>query len=99
MEAAKFPANLFLKHLVVISDYGGEPIKRLGKSFTDIFTKRDMTGKTVMDYVWRGINYQYVFESMPLKGLSNKKLDIDGKELQSHKPFDSLKRDMTMILL
>jgi len=99
VEAAKFPANLFLKHLVVISDYGGEPIQRLGKSFTDIFTKRDQTGKPIMDYVWRGTNYQYVFESMPVKGLGNEKLDIDGNGLQSDKPFDSLKRDMTMILL
>ncbi|GBF78632.1 hypothetical protein [Aphanothece sacrum] len=24
IEAAKFPANLFLKHLVVLADYGGE---------------------------------------------------------------------------
>jgi hypothetical protein len=99
VEAAQFSANLFLKHLVVISDYGGEPIQRLGRSFTDIFTTTDQTGKRVMDYVWRGTNYQYVFESMPVKGLNNKKLDIDGNGLQSDKPFDSLKRDMTMILL
>jgi hypothetical protein len=100
VEAAKFPANLFLKHLVIISDYGGEPMKKLGKSFTNIFTKKDQTGKAVMDYVWRGKNYQYVFESMPVKGeLDNKKLNIDGKGLQSDKPFDGLKRDMTMILL
>ncbi len=99
VEAAKFPANLFLKHLVVISDYGGELIQRLGKSFTDIFTKKDLTGKPIMDYIWKQRNYQYIFKSMPVKGLSNTKLNIDGKGLQSEQPFDSLKRDMTMILL
>ncbi|MEA5552131.1 restriction endonuclease [Anabaena cylindrica UHCC 0172] len=100
VEAAKFPANLFLKHLVVISDYGGEPMKKLGKSFTNIFTKRDQAAKPVMDYVWKGTKYQYVFESMPVKGeLDNKKLNIDGKGLQLDKPLDGLKRDMTMILL
>jgi len=99
VKAAEFPANLFLKHLVVISDYGGELIQRLGRSFLNIFTKKDPTGKPVMDYVWKGKNYQYVFESMPIKGLNNKKLSIDGNGLQSAKPFDTLKRDMTMILL
>jgi hypothetical protein len=98
VEAADFPANLFLKHLVVISDYGGELIQRLGENFTEIFTKKDPTGKPIMDYIWKQINYQYVFESMPVK-ISNKKLKIDGKGLQSKQPFDSLKRDMTMILL
>lgn len=100
VEAAKFPANLFLKHLVIISDYGAEPIEKLRKNFTNIFTKRDQTGKPVMDYIWRGVNYQYAFESMPIKGkLDNKKLHIDDKGLQEDKIFDSLKRDMTMILL
>ncbi|QNP30723.1 MULTISPECIES: restriction endonuclease [Cylindrospermopsis] len=99
-EAANFPANLFLKHLVVISDYGGELMKRLGESFTTIFTKRDKTNKLVMDYVWKGKNHQYVFESMPIQSkLDNKKLNIDGKGLQFEEPFDGLKRDITMILL
>ena len=37
LEASEFPANLFLKHLSVLADYGGEPIQRLGRSFDDIF--------------------------------------------------------------
>lgn len=99
VKAANFPANLFLKHLVIISDYGGEPIQRLGRSFTNIFTKKDHIGKPIMDYVWQGANYQYSFESMPIKGLGNGKLNIDAKGLRSDKYFDGLKRDMTMILL
>ncbi len=35
--ASKFPVNLFLKHLCVIADYGGEPIQRLGRAFSSIF--------------------------------------------------------------
>jgi len=99
VKAAEFPANLFLKHLAVISDYGGELIQRLGRNFTSIFTKVDQTGKPIMNYVWRGNNYQYIFESMPVKVLSNKKLNIDGNGLKLDKSFDGLKRDMTMILL
>lgn len=37
IEAGNLSANLFLKHLVVLADYGGEPIQRLGKEFADIF--------------------------------------------------------------
>ncbi|NJL89276.1 MAG: hypothetical protein HC916_05330 [Coleofasciculaceae cyanobacterium SM2_1_6] len=99
VKAAEFPANLFLKHLAVISDYDGELIQILGRNFTTIFTKVDQTGNPIMNYVWRGNNYQYIFESMPVKGLSNKKLNIDGNGLKLDKSFDSLKRDMTMILL
>jgi len=29
IKVAEYPANLFLKHLAVLSDYGGEPIQRL----------------------------------------------------------------------
>jgi hypothetical protein len=99
IKAANFPANLFLKHLCILSDYGGEPMQRLGKSFTHIFTKTDYTGKQVMNYLWRGNSYQYLFESMPVKSLSNAKLHIDGHGLQKNKPLDGLKRDMIMVLL
>jgi hypothetical protein len=99
IDVAKFPANLFLKHLVVISDYGGESMQRLGNNFTDIFTELDSSGKTVMNYVWNGKEYRYIFEALPIKGLGNKKLHIDGVGLQKSRPFDALKRDMVMILL
>ena len=99
VEVAKFPANLFLKHLVVISDYGGEPIGRLGKNFSEIFTETNSSGKTVMNYTWNSKEYIYTFEALPVRGLNNKKLHNDGVSLQKAKPFDALKRDMVMILL
>lgn len=99
VKAANFPANLFLKHLSIISDYGGEPIQRLGRSFSAVFPKKNKAGKSIIDYVWRSQKYEYVFESMPVKRLSNSKLHIDGKGLQKQQAFDGLKRDMTMILL
>lgn len=99
VRVARFPANLFLKHLVVISNYSGELIQRLGRSFKEIFITKNRSGNIVMNYTWKGKKYQYVFEAMPVKRLSNEKLDIDGNGLQSDKLFDSLKRDITMILL
>ena len=32
VKASEFPANLFLKHLSVLADYGGETIQRLNKN-------------------------------------------------------------------
>ena len=75
IDAAKFPANLFLKHLVVLTDYGGEPIQRLGRSFKDIFPK-DSDDNYYFDFVWKGDNFRYQFEAFPIRGINNKKFGI-----------------------
>ena len=33
LQASAIPVNLFLKHLIILADYGGELIKRLGREF------------------------------------------------------------------
>lgn len=35
------PANLVLKHLCLLADYGGEKIKRLAKEFNNLFPTFD----------------------------------------------------------
>lgn len=52
------PANLFLKHLMVLADLGGEPLNRLKPQIGAIFTER------VMEYVWRDSDHSYRFKSM-----------------------------------
>lgn len=79
LKASKFPVNLFVKHLCVLADYGGEPLQRLGRSFTDIFP--EISGKRTLNFSWEGNNYSYDFKSLPVKGLGNKKLKIDGSGL------------------
>ena len=37
LQASEMPANLFLKHLVILADYGGELMKRLGREFKEVF--------------------------------------------------------------
>ena len=98
IETAKYPGNLFLKHLAVLSDYGGEPIQRLGRSFVDIFPK-DKNGNFYFEFIWQTKTYKYVFEELPKKGLNNKKLDIDGEGLSIERELDGLTRDMIAILL
>jgi len=95
---SKFPANLFLKHLVVLADYGGEPIQRLGISFEKIFPK-NKDGNFYFDFIWDGSKHKYVFKSLPVKGLNNKKLFIDGKGLVTEHELSNLISDMIAILL
>ena len=97
IHSADYPANLFLKHLVVLADYGGEPIQRLGRSFADIFAK-DRKG-FFLDFLWREKKYQYRFKALPVKGLNNKKLYIDGDGLTNERELDDLTSDMIAILL
>lgn len=98
IQVAKFPGNLFLKHLVVLSDYGGEPIQRLGRSFTDIFPT-DQEGNYYFDFIWKAKKYKYHFEIFPIKGLNNKKFGIDGDSLSTERELDSMTKDMIAILL
>lgn len=100
IKVAKYPANLFLKHLSVLADYGGEPIQRLGGSFKDIFPKdKGEKGKFYFDFIWKEKTYRYEFKSLPVNGLSNKKLFIDGEGLIKEKELNDLTCDMIALLL
>ena len=93
LEASDFPANLFLKHLSVLADYGGEPIQRLGRAFADIFP----TGS--IEFIWNSETYTYNFKELPLRGLGNKKLLIDGVGLSTHKKLSDLYKDVIVLLM
>jgi hypothetical protein len=99
LQAGSLPANLFLKHLVVLADYGGELIKRLGKEFDQVFTETDAKRRPVIDYVFRGKPQRYAFKALPISNLSNTKLAIDGKVIASACEADDLLKDVAMILL
>lgn len=93
VEAAELPANVFVKHLVVLADYGGEPISRLNNQIDDLFPKGEMR------YTWKGEDYEYEFKEIPTKGLGNRKLDIDSSSLTEPVEMDDIKRDIIMVLL
>ena len=98
IEAAKFQGNIFLKHLVVLSDFGGEPIQRLGRSFKNIFPK-DTDENYYFEFLWKNEKFKYEFKSLPLIGLGNKKLGIDGVGLLQKRELDAMLKDMIIILL
>lgn len=98
LKAAKFPINLFIKHLCVLADYGGEPLQRLGRSFEDIFPK--IKGKRTLEFTWEGKLYTYVFKALPVNGLGNKKLKIDGEGLSKKiLKLEDLHEDIIMLLI
>lgn len=97
LEASEFPVNLFLKHLCVLADYGGEPIQRLGRSFDSIF--QTLNKKYAIEFFWDSNSYTYEFKALPLRGLGNKKLFIDGEGLVENKSITDLYRDMIVLLM
>lgn len=98
LEAAEIPANLFLKHLVTLADYGGEAIQRLGREFAAIFPVKT-NQKYYFNYVRHGERFCYEFKALPIKGLGNSKLYLDGAAVARPMGLNDLYRDMIMILL
>ena len=50
--------------------------------------------------IFKGKQFRYDFEILPVKGtLNNKKLGIDGSSISINMTLDSIKRDMIMLLL
>jgi hypothetical protein len=93
IEAADLSANLFLKHLVILADFGGEMLQRVSKRFAFLFPKGELV------FLWRGQEQSYLFKAMPQRKLNNKALRIDGKELLKDYPLDDLQKDAIALLL
>lgn len=100
LKASNFPANLFLKHLVVLADFGGEQIQRLNLNFDKLFPVTEVLKPRSFEFFWNEKKHEYSFCGLPYHGvLNNDKLGIDGKSLIAGQTLDDLKRDMVVLLL
>ncbi len=85
--------NLFLKHLMILSDLGRETLSKfmpLEKYFED--------GQ--MNYIWREKSHPYQFKAMlGRKTLSNAVLSIDARDLIEGQRLNDKMEDMIMLLL
>ncbi|MEN9886452.1 MAG: hypothetical protein RL758_1030 [Pseudomonadota bacterium] len=99
LQASGIAPNLFLKHLIVLADYGGELLKRLGNEFDSIFPSDKKSKKRQLEFVFGGTNHTYTFQTLPVKGLGNAKLKIDGKRIIKPAPLDGLAQDLIMLML
>jgi len=85
--------NLFLKHLMVLSDFGGEQIKRLSGDFKKIFPDN------VATYFYDGVNASYRFISGG-KGWNNKLIKVEKNEiLKPVESFTPAMQDVAFILM
>lgn len=93
-ETNDLPANLFLKHMMVLADVGGEILKRFAKEFESWFPKGKMT------YLWNESEQSYKFKILGTgKRLSNNSLFVDGKSLANGHTLTDAMEDVIMILL
>ena len=96
IEASNFPANVFVKHLSILTDFGGELLKRLSNTYEDIFF-RTSEGKLYFKYEFEGDEKIYFFKNNTFKGLSNSKLKIDGESFSKDYHLNGLYEDIIMI--
>jgi len=88
------PANLFLKHLCVLSDVGGEKLKRFRTGLPEIFKNGEM------EFSWKEKKYSYQMKSLLCKSCwDNKALGTDGIGLQKPHKLDETIEDVCMLLL
>lgn len=95
MNASGFSFKCFLKHLMLLTDVGAEPLQRLNTNFTTLFPN----GK--MEYAIAGVRHSYKFQALPIKSkLSNEKMRVDTIENMLNEKCDvALTKDAIMLLI
>ncbi len=85
--------NLFLKHLIVLSDIGGEKLMRFKKELPGIL-------KNEMNFLWDGKNFNYKFQTLSDSSTwNNKNLSVDGEGLIKSVELTPMMEDACMLLL
>lgn len=87
-------ANLFLKHLIVLSDVGGEKLMRFKKELPKIFDD------DTMEFVWNEDTYTYKFQTLSgKKTWNNTHLMVDGVGLATAQKLTPVMEDIINLLL
>ena len=92
--AAHFAANLFLKHLMVLTDFGSEPLQRINRDFASYFPDNKL------HYISNGSEISYKFTALPTRGtLSNKKMHTDIAAILEPDSLNNFYKDLITLLL
>jgi hypothetical protein len=87
-------ANLFLKHLMVLSDIGGEKLMRFKTELPKVFENN------TMEFSWNGKNYTYEFQTLSgKKTWNNTYLKVDGVGLSKAEKLTPVIEDITNLIL
>jgi len=93
VNASSFSANLFLKHLAILADFGGEQLQRVNSNFSILFpTNR-------IEYIRGGECHEYVFQKLPVSNLTNSKLSLSSQKLLKERKLDTLLQDVAAVLI
>jgi len=88
------PANLFLKHLMVLSDLGGEPLRKLHRNLPGFFANGQMR------FVWHETEHIHQFGSLDqVRAWTNSSLGVDGRGLLRPRSLSPAIIDIAMLLL
>ena len=87
------PSNLFVKHLMVLSDVSGESLRGYHKELLTFFPKGIMT------FRWKDAEHTYQFRSIAGKQWSNDTLYVNGAGLVATIPLTDAMEDVVMLLL
>lgn len=94
------PMNLFLKHLLVLTDFGGEKIKRVFRDRVNLFVHDPKTQKSFFEAEHRGVVSEIeVSAFMSAGSIGNAILGIDGPQLAERLAPTDLMIDVAMIAL
>jgi len=94
LDASGFGANVFLKHLMVLSDYGSEPLQRIKRDYRTYFPD-DM-----LQYAIDGVAVDYRFTGLQSSGqLSNARLKTDAAVSVESRSLSPLYKDLITLLL
>lgn len=93
-KTSQLPANLFLKHLMILSDIGGKQLQRFKTELPSVFQQ------CTMPFTWKGKHYEYVFKTLCGKSTwSNTNLTVDGPGLANAVPLDDTMEDVITLLI
>jgi hypothetical protein len=96
VKASDLPANLVLKHLCLLVDYGGEKIKRLAREFNKLFPDGELSyGIKGRTGVWK---FCKEIRTKPGRLLSNSALGLDGEGILLQKDSSDAINDLIIIL-
>ncbi len=88
------PANLFLKHLIVLSDIGGEKLMRFKHELPNIFEN------DIMKFTWQRKCYNYKFQTLSEKKTwNNKNLLVDGDSISVQSELVPITEDVCNLIL
>jgi hypothetical protein len=91
-ESSTLSPNFFLKHLMVLSDVGGERLQRVSKDFEKLFPEKTMV------FIWNSHKYTHKF-SQNRNSWTNKSLNVEKSVILNSAEINSDMIDVIMLLL